>query len=64
MSDIFVILCLSTTLSTGKLFSSDCLQLVVPWYMSFTLNFQVSLKANATFKESVYFFGFNWILKI
>ena len=53
-----------TTLSMGKLFSSDCLQLVVPWCMSFTLNFQVSLKANTTFKEPVYFFGFNWVLKI
>ena len=48
----------------GKLFSSDCLQLVVPWCMSFTLNFQVSLKANTTIKEPVYFFGFNWVLKI
>lgn len=26
--------------------------------MSFILNFQVSLKANTTFKEPVYFFGF------
>lgn len=58
MSDIFVILCLSTTLSMRKLFSSACLQLVVPWCMSFILNFQVSLKANTTFKEPVYFFGF------
>ena len=32
--------------------------------MSFTLNFQVSLKANTTIKEPVYFFGFNWVLKI